>query len=295
MHVSIIMVNYHTVGFIAKSIESIVDKTKGIDYEIIIVDNNSGDDFSSLEEENYVFLHIYKLPENIGFGRANNYGVEKANGDYVLLLNPDTLLRNNAVYYLYQALEDNNEYGIVGGNLFSKDGTPNLSYGLFLPSISDDLYGTSDNIFHNYYLKRNYFFNSTGKHKEVAYITGADIMMRRSFYNKIGGFDYRFFMYCEDADLAARVRLQGKKVVSVPNAEIIHLEGKSVEFKESRFLLTYNGRRTYFYIHHSKCYTSLANTLRIFYMFISCMLYMTNIDKLKIQVRKIILFFRVCC
>lgn len=294
MQVSIVIVNYHTIAFITKAISSIIEKTKNVEYEIIIVDNNSGDDFSLLEHLNYNFLHIHKLPENIGFGRANNYGVSKAVGEYVLFLNPDTLLRNNAIYYLYHALEDNNEYGIVGGNLFSKEGTPNLSYGLFLPSISEELYGTTENLFHSYYMKRNYFFNFTGKHKEVAYITGADIMMRRDLFNNIGGFDKRFFMYCEDADLAARVKKRGLKIVSIPKAEILHFEGKSVVFKESRFWLTYTGRKTYFNIHYSKAYTLLANILRLFYMFISCLLYMPYIDKLRIQVKKIILFFRVC-
>ena len=293
MQVSIIIVNYHTVSLVEKTIKSVVDKTKHVEYEIIIVDNNSGDDFSQLELLNRCSIRIFHLSENLGFGGANNYGAKYAKGKYLFFLNPDTLLRNNAIYYLVDALEQNIEYGIVGGNLFTIDGHPNLSYGLVLPSITDDLYGTTKNIFYKYYLKKNYFFKSTGKYKDVAYITGADLMLEAEKFCKIGGFDKRFFMYCEDADLSARVKELGYKIVSVPSAEIIHLEGESVDFKEYRYKLTYEGRKVYFKIHHSCIYILFANFLRVIYMLISCILCLGHIEKVKLQLKKAQIFLRV--
>ena len=294
MQVSIIIINYHTIDLVEKTIKSVIENTKHIDYEFIIVDNNSGDDLSRLEKLDLGLIRIFYLNENLGFGRANNFGASYATGKYLFFLNPDTLLRNNAIYYLVDALEQNMEYGIVGGNLFTIDGHPNLSYGPVLPSITDDLYGTTKNIFYKYYLKKNYFFNSTGKHKEVAYITGADMMMETELFYKVGGFDKRFFMYCEDADLSARMKDLGYKIVSVPSAEIIHLEGESVDFKEYRYKLTYEGRMEYFTIHHSRIYTLLANFLRFIYMLISCILYLGHLGKIKNQLKKVQVFLRVC-
>ena len=293
MLVSIIIVNYHTVVLVENTIKSVIEKTENIDFEFIIVDNNSGDDLTPLNRLKLDSIHIYYLPENLGFGKACNYGANHSKGEYLFFLNPDTILRNNAILILVNALNQNKEYGIVGGNLYTTEGDPNLSYGPVLPSITDDLYGTTKNILYNFYLKRNLFFNSTGRDKDVAYITGADIMIKADVFSKTGGFDKRFFMYYEDADLSARIKELGLRVVSIPSAEIVHLEGRSVDFKEKRFKLIYEGRKTYYCIHYSKLYIIIADLLRCVYTLFSCILYVGNVEKIKMQLKKLKIFLTV--
>ena len=122
MDVSIIIVNYKTPELVVECIRSIREKTTGISYEIIIVDNDSKDNsleiFSTELDED---IKVVVANENLGFGKANNLGAQHATGKYLFLLNSDTLLINNAIQILYQYIEKNNHIGVVGGNLFTSD------------------------------------------------------------------------------------------------------------------------------------------------------------------------------
>lgn len=226
--VSIIIVNYNTSELTAKCVDSIIEKTTDIEYEIIVVDNASKEDTGILEHNNNI--RFVASDTNLGFGKANNLGAKDARGEYLFFLNPDTYLINNAIYILHKAMSENRETGICGGNLFKKDMTPNHSFQLRFPGIWAELTDTVSKVFH----RRNRDFNYSDKPKEVAYITGADLMIKKDLFDEVGGFDKDFFMYFEETYLCHSVKSLGYKIMNIPDAHIVHLEGSSFKLKTSR-------------------------------------------------------------
>lgn len=231
MDVSIIIINYHTAQLIAECLKSVFEKTEGISYEVIIVDNASGDGYGQLLADAFPGkpLRFLTLRENVGFGRANNAGFELASGRNILCLNPDTLLLNNAVKILSDYLDSHPECGACGGNLYDGRMEPAVSFRRIFPGIfweTDILAsGRAERMAHG----ANVWFNHTGKPMPVAYINGADLMLPAPVVKKTGGFSPEFFMYFEETDLCRRIGRLGYSVVNVPSARIQHLEGGSFE------------------------------------------------------------------
>lgn len=246
MEVSIIYVNYKTAGLILDSIRSVKEKTQGLAYEIIVVDNSSGDNSLELIKATFPEVICIQSAENLGFGRANNLGIEKAQGDCILFLNPDTVLRNDAIRILYGFLIENPLAGACGGNLYDENGQPATSFSRKYPSFIWELlailYIPPICVSH----RRSLFFNKEGYPIEVASITGADLMIRRSVLSSVGGFDPDFFMNYEETELCNRIKRSGLKIYSVPSAQITHLEGRASYIKQSRLYFLYEGQYIYF-------------------------------------------------
>lgn len=243
MDVSIILVNYKTKELTINCIKSIQEKTKDLKYEIILVDNASTDGSVNFFENNYKNKIIFiKNTENLGFGKANNRGIEIAKGKYVFLLNSDTLLINNAIKILFDFMEKTKECGICGGNLYTKELQPTHSFLRKFPSLLLEI---------QEYIKKKEKtrndFNYTNFEQEVAYITGADMFIRKEILEKSGYFDKDFFMYFEETELSYRIKRLGYKIVSVPQAKIIHLEGKSTIFKERKFTMYLESKYKFYY------------------------------------------------
>ena len=264
LDVSIIIVNYGTENYIINAIDSVIAKTKRISYEVIIVDNASPNDTFRVLEERYARqenIRCLRLDENVGFGRANNAGYEQSSGRYVLCLNPDTELRNNAIDILSDYLDNHPEAGGCGGNLFQKDGHLCGSYRMLFPSVSWEFSFMTYYVFEVLRYGRNRRYNMTGRPIDVAIITGADLMIRRSVIESTGFFDPAFFMYYEDADLCYRIRKNGYRLTSVPQAEIYHYEGKSSKNLEGKARLNFVGRNIFYTKHHSRAYCMVADAL----------------------------------
>lgn len=231
MDVSIIIVNYNTIRLTEQCIRSVIEHTKGVEYEIIVVDNNSGDDIETvipaLFGDSGCRIVCRKLRGNVGFGRGNNEGFKLASGKYLFCLNPDTILQNNAVRILSDFLERHRDTGACGGNLFSLDMRPNHSFRRMLPGIRWELDLLLFGKIERWLYGKDTEFNHSGRPLEVGYITGADLMMRRDVAEAVGGFSPQFFMYFEETDLCSKIRRQGYRIMSVPEARIVHLEGGS--------------------------------------------------------------------
>ena len=232
MDVSIIIVNYNTKELISNCIQSIYERTSAIDFEIIVVDNASVDGSQQMIIENFPTIKLIELTENIGFGRANNEGIKIASGKNIFFLNPDTILLNNAIKILSEFLDENGDIGACGGNLYTKDLKPNFSYKPFFPTLVPELNLLSGNLIYLIFVGKNYEFNYSGKPIEVAYITGADMMITRKCLSVTGSFDPDFFMYYEETELSLRIKKSGYKIFSVPEAQIIHFEGGSFSYSE---------------------------------------------------------------
>jgi hypothetical protein len=231
--VSVIIVSFNTKNLTKKCISSIFEKTEGLNYEIIVVDNDSKD--GSVEELKKTFqnrITIIESKENLGFGRANNLGIKQATGKYIFLLNSDTELINNAIKILYDYMETNNKVGICGGNLYDENMQPTFSCNNTTSSFFSYF-------FHKYIypLTKIYclitkkhiypYFNYTDKVKMVGDIIGADMFIRKELLDKYGGFDENIFLYTEDTELNYRIYNNGYLIASVPKAKIFHFCGKS--------------------------------------------------------------------
>lgn len=244
LDVSIIIVNYNSWKLLQNCINSIIKLTHKCSYEIIVVDNNSEEDCSDIiglysENINYI-----RLTENIGFGRANNVGIEIANGRHILFLNPDTILMNDAISIMSNYLDENSEVGSVGGNLFDINLEPTRSFRRRFPDniwlIDCILLANAGEriIYHN-----SLYFNFTKNELQVAYIVGADLMVKKSILDNIGGFNSCFFMYYEEIELCFRITNAGYSIVNLPTAHIQHLEGKStnnIQFKAEEMAKSIN-------------------------------------------------------
>lgn len=262
MNVSIIIVNYNTTQLLLQCLDSIEAQTHGVTYEVIVVDNGSREEeLPPLRQDRRITL--LEQRQNLGFGRANNVGAAHARGECLFLLNPDTILVNDAVSLLYQHLASHPTTGLCGGNIFDADMQPIHAHDTLPPSILQEL----DIVFAHLYSKlvfgKNAWFNHTGKDMQVALITGADIMIRRAAWEAVGGFAPAFFMYYEDADLCVNVKQRGYAIVNVPQARIIHLEGKSFSESRARAERYFTGRAVFFRKHYSAFYNKVADLLNV--------------------------------
>ena len=261
MDVSIIIVNYHSAGMVIDCINSIFDKTHGVTYEIIVVDNASND--GSVERLSDAFgdkIKVIASEENLGFGKANNLGAKHASGKYLFLLNPDTVLINDAIGILHDYMESNPHVGVSGGNLYSPEMAPTPSFCRVFDDFDLEKKRASwskllgDRVMAKLHLGVNKpmaEFNYTDIPEKVAYIFGADMMMPRTVFEKVGGFDPDFFMYGEEEELTWRITEQGYDVMAVPQAKIIHLEGATLNvahtFNPRQFKMRMTGTLTYYF------------------------------------------------
>lgn len=246
--VSIIIVNYRTQCMIVDCLETIRDHVKDMAYEVIVVDNASGEDYKSYIESRVPGMCSYvDLKENIGFGRGNNAGVEISSGRNIFFLNPDTLLLNNAVKILSDYLDCNERVGAVGGNLYDENMKAALSYRRIMPGIWWEFNEILGFLPEKIIYGKNRRFNYGRQPLKVGYITGADLMVPRKVFDEVKGFCPDFFMYYEETDLCLRISELGYLVVNNPGAKIQHLEGKSFtnELNKARLERIERGRATY--------------------------------------------------
>lgn len=261
MDVSIIIVNYNTIKVLLTAIASIVEKCNGFSYEIIIVDNNSSDSSQSTLTERYCDrVKLLYLPENIGFGRANNEGTKIAKGRNVIFLNPDIQLIDNSIKILSDYLDSHLSVGIVGGNLYTPDLKPGYSYNRFLPGIiTEELSMLTFGLIIK--LIPNFYHNLSGKPLKVGCISGADMMIRRELLEKVGCFDPQFFMYYEDTELSWRVKRAGYRLVNIPKAKMIHLDSQSFNSKEDKLRMSFTSRVKYLEKVKGKKYRFIADRI----------------------------------
>lgn len=247
MDVSVIIVNYNTLELTKNTINSVLEKTQCIEYEIILVDNASTDgSIDYFEEKPNGKIIFLKNKENLGFGKANNKGIEIAKGKYIFLLNSDTLLINNAIKILFDYMESNPKIGVCGGNLYDIELSPAHSFKKELITLINE-FDFFKNKIARIVLKKRLDFNYKDIPLEVGYITGADMFIRKKVLEESGNFDDDFFMYFEETELTYRIKKLGYKVMSVSEAKIIHLEGKSSIFKEKKIKMSFESKYKYFY------------------------------------------------
>ena len=239
MDVSVIIVNYNTKALLSDCLRSIYENTIEIEFEVIVSDNGSCDGSQKMIRENFPSVILIENGENLGFGAANNRGLSVARGKYILYLNSDTVLLNNAIKIFFEYWEENGgkeNLGALGANLLGREGERIHSSGnfitvkSFLNELVHTLYGVTKlsffKILHIRKKKREKtpVVDSESAKKEVEYITGADLFLKN---DENARFDEDYFMYAEEADLQFKLAKLGKKRLLIENPRIVHLKGGS--------------------------------------------------------------------
>lgn len=225
--VSVLLVNFNTRKLTEECISSIITCTKGVRFEIIVIDNNSSDDsvdyLTKLHKKGTIQLLTNK--SNVGFAAANNQGIEIAKGSCVLLLNTDTKLNSDAISSTFHTLMSKPSVGIVSCGLTNADGSLQPSGGYF-PTISrlltwmlfiDDLPILSS-VITSFHPQTSYFRTA---HMQD-WVTGAFFMIKRQVIDAIGGLDPEYFMYVEEMDFCFRAKQKGFGIYFDPSDSIIH-------------------------------------------------------------------------
>ena len=227
---SIIIVNYNAGHYLESCLKSVYAETKQIPFDIWVVDNNSKDASVSIIRRNFPLVNLVENEENAGFAKANNDAISKCPGDYILLLNPDTLIRENAIEKMVKFLDENPQTGIAGCKVLNDDGTLQLACRRSIPAPGVAFFRLTglSRLFPNSkgMAKYNLTYLNPNEANEVDAVSGAFLMIRQQVVDKIGKLDERFFMYGEELDWCLRTKKAGWNVMYYPDAEIIHYKGE---------------------------------------------------------------------
>ncbi|NWG04154.1 MAG: glycosyltransferase family 2 protein [Syntrophaceae bacterium] len=245
---SIIIVNWNTKEYLFLCLESIFKKESGKSQEVIVIDNGSQDGSGIEIKQKFPFIHLIENKKNLGFAKAANQGLRKASGHYLLLLNPDTEIKNGAIGRLVAFLNSHPEVGVAGGQLLNSDGSRQNSIASY-PSLATEL--LNKNLLRWLFPER--FPGKERKYAEpieVDSVIGACLMVRREVLNQVGLLDEDYFLFLEETDWCYRMKKSGWKIYHVPQAEVIHFQGKSAEREIARAKVEYYRSRYLFFKKH---------------------------------------------
>lgn len=257
MDVSIIIVNYNTRDLILQCLQSIYEQTSNVEFEVIVVDNDSKDDSASTLREQFPQVRVIEAGTNLGFGRANNLGAKQAKGEYLFLLNSDTILLNNSVKLFldtFVLMRAEHKIGVLGGLLLDANKQITGSWGE-IPTFSNQILSALKLMpkYSTFNAKQEVEFTQSGFTK-VGYVTGADMFMLRSLFDEIGGFDEKIFLYYEETDMQRRIMQKGFSQYVISSPSIIHLEGKSTLKSLSNWKRITVTNSLFYYIHKHYCF-----------------------------------------
>ncbi len=238
---SIIILSYNTKALTRACIESVVKYTKTLEYELIAVDNASRDGsvemLKGLKKKIGNLVVIYSK-ENLGFARGNNLGMGIAQGKYILLLNSDTELREDAVSPLISWMEQHPKVGVATCKLTNPDGSiqatggmyPDLWHLFLWSTFLDDLPGVGK-LFGSYHPHPTFY----RQEHSLDWVTGAFMLIRKNAQEEVGEFDPKFFMYAEDMEYCYRFKKKGWGIWYVPITKVMHIGGASSTGEGVRF------------------------------------------------------------
>jgi GT2 family glycosyltransferase len=228
---SIIIVSWNVRELLQGCLASIQQSPGNLALETIVVDSGSTDGSPEMIEAVFPWVRLIAREENVGFPQGNNIGLGEANGRYLLLLNPDTVVVGQALTTMVQYLDDNPKVGVVGGQLLNPDGTIQSSRRRF-PTVATAFFESTwlqplapAGVLRRYYAEDV----ADDEPADVDWVKGACLMTRRAVVNEVGLLDPDYFMYSEELDWCRRIKTAGWRVVYLPAAKIIHHEGKSSE------------------------------------------------------------------
>ena len=246
--VSIIIVHYKARDELFDLLSSIKNSKSHTNYEAIIVDNDEKKSIGIDFLRHFNWVKYVSSEGNIGFGAGNNLGVKHAKGKFLFFLNPDTKVFQNTINNLVNFLLKNKKFGVISPILLDVNLAPYPLQGTLELTPTRAIFALSfiNKIFPNNPISRKFWLSTWNRKKtiETDVVPGTAMMIRKDIFEKIGGFDDRFFLFFEENDVCRRVKNSGFKVGILPNAKIVHFWGRSTKkrkdtekiFSKSRFL-----------------------------------------------------------
>ncbi|MEZ4803788.1 MAG: glycosyltransferase family 2 protein [Gelidibacter sp.] len=246
MQLSVIILNYNVRFFLELCLKSVEAAVTDLEAEIIVVDNHSSDDSCQMVKQLFPKVILIENKENYGFSKGNNIGVAQAKGEYVCILNPDTVVAEDTFKILLDFAKSKPKTGIVGCKLVDGKGhfLPESKRNVPTPLVSiKKILGNSKSYYANHLNE-----DETG---EVDILVGAFMLLKRNVYNEINGFDEDYFMYGDDMDLSYRVAKAGYQNYYNPSTTVIHFKGEST-LKDKIYAKRFNEAMQIFFKKHFK-------------------------------------------
>jgi GT2 family glycosyltransferase len=263
---SIVIVNYNTQRLLQSCLESIYAGANGTPFDVWIVDNNSRDSSVEMVKSRFPKVKLIENKANIGFSRANNMVISRSASEYVLLLNPDTLVIGDSIDRMVKFMNEHPQVGISGCKVLNADRTLQLACRRSIPTPKvaffrliglSRLFPRSQAV-----AKYNLTYRDPDETHDVDAVSGAFLMIRRRAVEDIGLLDERFFMYGEELDWCLRAKRAGWAVMYHPRAEIVHYKGESTKYNSRKAALEfYRAMYLFHKKHFAKDHSPLANFL----------------------------------
>lgn len=241
MKVSVVIVSYNARYYLEQCLQSVLTALHSVGGEIIVVDNNSPEKPIDFIRDKFPTVHFIESPTNLGFGKANNVGVEKAKGEYVLILNPDTLIPEDLFEKILPFADSKSNLGALGVRLIDADGNFHPESKRNIPTFQNT-FGKLFGSLVNSKRSKSYYKTEVAE-DEIApaeILVGAFMLLRKSVYQEVGGFDEAYFMYGEDIDLSYTLVLNGFTNYYYGKSTVIHYKGESTR-KDTKYLKVFFG------------------------------------------------------
>ncbi|MCB9032441.1 MAG: glycosyltransferase [Chitinophagales bacterium] len=240
---SIIIVNYNVRYFLEQCLRSVFQSDVNFNFDVWIVDNNSKDDSLLMLEQQFPQVKLIANKQNVGFAKANNQAIKQCNSEYVLLLNPDTIIQENTLQIVVDFMDKQEDAGAVGVKMLDGNGNflPESKRGFPTPIAAISRMSGLDKLFSNSIIFGQYHLTYLSKDKthEVDVLSGAFMLIKKICLNKIGLLDEAFFMYGEDIDLSYRLKQANFNNYYVADTSIIHFKGESTKKSTFNYVKTF--------------------------------------------------------
>jgi len=255
MLLSTVTVSYNSQGTLPECLRSLAADTRGLAAETVVVDNASRDNTLAAITDQFPDVRRIANTENLGFARAVNQGIAATTGEFVLVMNPDCVIRVGAIPTLIEHLRGHPNVAVVGPRLEGADGALEYSARTFPDAMAYffNRYSLLTRLFPNNRHSRRYLMSDWDHTsiREVDWLSGAFLLVRRSAIESVGAMDEQFFMFNEDVDWCRRMKLAGRGVVYVPGAVVVHHIGASRKKVSTKVIVErHRGMIYYFNKHH---------------------------------------------
>ncbi len=248
---SIVIVTYNSIDDVDDCLAALARHPPRIDHDVVVVDNASPDGTGAAVRQRWPSVRVVDAGANVGFARASNLGIRQSSGDLILLLNPDTAVGPGAIEALIRALDSDTGAAVAGPRLVDSKGRPELSFGPMMSPLAElrqkALVRGSQRGFPG---MRSWIERLTRRPRDVDWVSGACLLVRRADAEAVGLLDERYFMYAEDVDFCAAIRARGQKVLFTPGAEVLHARGRSVASVPGATEAAYRRSQLAFYAKH---------------------------------------------
>ena len=272
MQLSVIILNYNVRYFLEQCVLSVQEALSNIDGEIIVVDNNSSDDSCHMMKNRFPEIKLIKNKSNLGFPKGNNIGVAEAKGEFICILNPDTVVAQDTFEKILAFAKRQSNLGIVGCKLIDGTGNflPESKRGIPTPWVAFTKITGLYHFFSKYKLFNQYYAQNLNENEsgKVDILVGAFMVMKRDFYMDLNGFDENCFMYSDDIDLSYRSLLKGKSNYYFHETSVIHYKGEST-VKDKLYMKRFQEAMHFFYKKHFKVSLFFSLFMKIGIVFFS--------------------------